>query len=42
MSILAELIAVKYGKIEETSSSDDGVESLRWSPPERATVRAED
>ena len=43
ISILAELIAVKYGRLEDTSASASRVESLRWSPARsRETVQAED
>ena len=36
VSILAELIAVKYGKIESTQTDNTGVPSLRYSPPNQA------
>ena len=44
VSILAELIAVKHGKLEDGTPSAASVESLRWSPPARSRepVRAED
>jgi xanthine dehydrogenase accessory factor len=38
VSILAELIGVKYGKIgaDATTDADQGAESLRWAPPSTA------
>ena len=44
VSILAELIAVKYGKLEEGAADTGRIESLRWSPPARtrAAVRTEE
>lgn len=44
VSILAELIAVKYGKLEEGAVADGRVASLKWTPParERAAVEAKD
>jgi xanthine dehydrogenase accessory factor len=43
VSILAELIAVKYGKIERTPTDGTGVPSLRYSPrnQSRSTVNAD-
>ena len=39
VSILAELIAVKYGKIGDAAQADDrAVASLRWAPPEMTTA----
>ncbi len=39
VSILAELIAVKYGKLESTDGSmDSGVKALRWIPPVKETT----
>ena len=35
VSILAELIAVKYGKLAAGTNGPDNVEALRWSPPGR-------
>ena len=35
VSILAELIAVKYGKLAAGTTGPDNVEALRWSPPGR-------
>ena len=44
VSILAELIAVKYGKLGAGASSAHSIEALRWTPPtrQRAIVRAEE
>ena len=36
VSILAELIAVKYGKLE--GAMDSGVKALRWIPPVKRTT----
>ena len=39
VSILAELIAVKYGKLESTNGTmDSGVKALRWIPPVKETT----
>ena len=35
VSILAELIAVKYGKLAAGTDGPDNVEALRWSPSGR-------
>ena len=44
VSILAELVAVKYGKLADGSAGTNTVEALRWTPPtrRRETVRLED
>jgi xanthine dehydrogenase accessory factor len=44
VSILAELVAVKYGKLADGSTGTNTVEALRWTPPthRRETVRLED
>lgn len=38
ISILAELIAVKYGKLAGGTSGRGGVEALRWTPPAPAVT----
>ena len=44
VSILAELVAIKYGKLTDGSAGTNTVEALRWTPPtrRRETVRVED
>jgi xanthine dehydrogenase accessory factor len=36
VSILAELVAVKHGKLPDTVGAQNSVETLRWTPPVRA------
>jgi len=40
VSILAELVAVKHGKLADTVDAHNSVETLRWTPPAKAREAA--